>query len=98
VADAGTPKDWFEFMRKTWNGLSFTLPGMMTPTANIDEINKKSGELRTLEAWLAMNSEFIGMTIKTLEMQKAALESLRDAADAMSQSAAQRPAKPGKRK
>ena len=98
MADAGSPKDWFEFMQKTWNGLSFAFPGMMTPTVNIDEINKKISELKTIEAWLAMNSEFVRMTVKTLEMQKSALESLRNAGEAMSRSAAHGPAKPAKRK
>jgi hypothetical protein len=70
------PKDLFEFMQKMWNPLSFPIPGMFTPTANVGEIEKKIGELRTVETWLTMNIGFVQMTIKTLEMQKAALESL----------------------
>jgi len=77
VAEAGFPKDFFEFMQKAWNPLSFPLPGMITPTVNIEEIEKKIGELKTVEAWLTMNTGFVQMTIQTLEMQKAALESLR---------------------
>jgi len=71
------PKDFFEFMQKAWNPLSFPLPGMVTPTVNIEEIEKKIGELKTVETWLTMNAGFVQMTVKTLEMQKAALESLR---------------------
>ena len=70
------PKDLFELMQKFWNPMSFPIPGMLTPTANIDEIQKKISELRTVETWLTMNIGFVQMTIKTLEMQKAALESL----------------------
>lgn len=70
------PKDMFEFMQKMWNPLNFPLPGMFTPTANLDEIEKKIGELKTVETWLTMNIGFVQMTIKTLEMQKAAIESL----------------------
>ena len=70
------PKDLFEFMQKMWNPLSFPIPGMLTPTANVEEIAKKIGELKTVENWLTMNVGFVQMTIKTLEMQKAALESL----------------------
>ena len=33
-------------------------------------------ELKTVENWLTMNVGFVQMTIKTLEMQKAALDSL----------------------
>lgn len=70
------PKDWLEFMQKMWNPMSFPIPGMAMPTVNIEEIEKKIGELKTVETWLTMNVGFVQMTIKTLEMQKAALESL----------------------
>jgi hypothetical protein len=71
----GLPKDMFEFMQKMWNPLSFPLPGMITPTADIGEIEKKIAELKAVETWLTLNVGFVQMTIKTLEMQKAALES-----------------------
>jgi hypothetical protein len=74
------PKDWLEFMRKMWNPLSFPMPGMGMPTVDIKEVERKIGELKTVETWLTMNIGFIQMTIKTLEMQKAALESLAAAA------------------
>ena len=82
MAEQDVPKDWFEFMQKMWNPMSFPLPGMITPTVNIDEIDKKIGELKSVETWLTMNTGFVQMTIKTLEMQKAALESLRTAGEA----------------
>jgi len=76
MAEQGIPKDLFEWMQKMWNPMSFPIPGMLTPTASIEEIEKKIGELKTVETWLTMNIGFVQMTIKTLEMQKAALESL----------------------
>jgi hypothetical protein len=76
MAEEGLPKDLFEFMQKMWNPMSFPIPGMLAPTVNIEEIDKKISELRTVETWLTMNIGFVQMTIKTLEMQKAALESL----------------------
>ena len=77
------PKDWLEFMQKAWNPMSFPLPGMITPTVNVEELEKKITELKAVETWLNMNVGFVQMTIKTLEMQKAALESLRAAGDAV---------------
>ena len=82
MAEQNFPKEWFDFMQKMWNPLSFPLPGMITPTVNIEEIEKKIGELRSVETWLTMNTGFVQMTIKTLEMQKAALASLRAAGEA----------------
>jgi len=70
------PKDWLEFMHKMWNPLSFPIPGVGMPTTSVEEVERKLGELRTVETWLTMNIGFIQMTVKTLEMQKAALESI----------------------
>jgi len=74
------PRDWLEFMQKMWNPMSFPMPGVGMPTVNVEEIQQKIGELKTVETWLTMNVGFVQMTIKTLEMQKAALESLSAAA------------------
>jgi len=76
MAEPSLPKDFLEFMQKMWNPLSFPIPGMFTPTVSVEEIERKISELKTVETWLTMNLGFVQMTIKTLEMQKAALESL----------------------
>ena len=72
----GLPKDMFEFMQKMWNPMSFPLPGMIAPTIDPNEIERKINELKAVETWLTLNVGFVQMTIRTLEMQKAALESL----------------------
>ena len=70
------PKDWLEFMQKMWNPMSFPMPGMAIPTVNVEEVERKIAELKAVETWLTMQVGLLQMTIKTLEMQKAALESL----------------------
>ena len=80
--EQGLPKDMFEFMQKMWNPMSFPMPGLGMPTVNVEEIEKKIAELKTVETWLTMNVGFVQMTIKTLEMQKAAVESLTAATQA----------------
>lgn len=80
MGESNMPKDMFEWMQKMWNPMSFPLPGMLTPTADPEAIENKIRELKTIETWLTMNVGFIQMTIKTLEMQKAALESINAAA------------------
>ncbi|HET9403659.1 MAG TPA: PhaM family polyhydroxyalkanoate granule multifunctional regulatory protein [Burkholderiales bacterium] len=70
------PKDWLEFMQKMWNPMSFPMPGMAMPTVNVEEVEKKIGELKAVETWLTLQVGLLQMTVKTLEMQKAALESM----------------------
>lgn len=74
------PKDWLEFMQKMWNPMNFPMPGMAMPTVDVKEVERKIAELKAVETWLTMNVGFVQMTVKTLEMQKAALESLSRAA------------------
>ena len=74
------PNDWLDFMQKMWNPMSFPMPGMAMPTVNVADIDKKIAELKSVETWLTMQVGFLQMTVKTLEMQKAALESLAAAA------------------
>jgi hypothetical protein len=42
----------------------------------VQELEKKIAEMKTVETWLTMNVGLVQMTIKTLEMQKSALEAL----------------------
>ena len=56
-------RDWLEFMQKMWNPMSFPIPGMMVPTASVEELDKKITELRSVENWLKMNEGFVQMTI-----------------------------------
>jgi hypothetical protein len=69
-------KDVFEYMQKMWNPMGFGMPGVAAPTLDVREIEKKIDELKAVENWLRMSAGMLQMTIKTLEMQKAALETL----------------------
>jgi hypothetical protein len=54
----------------------FPNPAAMFATLDPAEIDKKIGELRVIENWLAMSQNFMQMSIKTLELQKASLEAM----------------------
>jgi hypothetical protein len=64
---------------------------MIAPTMNIEDIDKKIAELKAVETWLTMNTGFVQMTIKTLEMQRAGLESLQAAGKAAADAAKKPP-------
>lgn len=91
MAEQEVPKDFFEFMQKMWNPMGFPIPGMIAPTMNIEDLDKKIAELKAVETWLTMNTGFVQMTIKTLEMQRAGLESLQAAGKAASGGAKKAP-------
>lgn len=86
MAEQNNPQDFFEFMQKMWNPMGFPIPGMVAPTMNVEDLEKKIAELKAVETWLTMNTGFVQMTIKTLEMQKAGIESLQAAGKAAADS------------
>ncbi len=58
-------------------GLPFPNPAMMFAALDPAEVERKIGELRVVENWLAMSLSMMQMSIKTLELQKASLEAMR---------------------
>ena len=76
MAEDSWSKDMLEFMQKMWNPLGFPIPGIGTPTLSVEEIERRLVELHSVESWLKMNLTFLQMSIKTLDMQKQALEAL----------------------
>ena len=77
--------------------MPFPNPLAMFATLDPADVERKIGELRVIEGWLAMSLNFMQMSIKTLELQKASLEALRAGANAAAPQAAEREPSPHKR-
>jgi len=69
--------DPLEFMKGMWSNMGFSLPGMVTPTFDTDEIEKRIHDLKAVEGWLRMNLSMLQMTIQSLEMQRSTLSAVR---------------------
>ncbi|MDR1423918.1 MAG: hypothetical protein LBI92_04840 [Azoarcus sp.] len=65
--------DPLEFVRGMWGRMGFSLPGMMTPTLDVDELDKRIGDMRAVEGWLKMNLNMLQMAIQGLDVQRAAI-------------------------
>lgn len=76
-------QDPLEFIKNMWGNMGFTLPGMVTPTLDVGELDKRIVELKTVEGWLKTNIGLLQMTIHGLEMQRTTLAAMQ----AISQSA-----------
>jgi len=63
----------FEFMRQMWGKMGFGLPGMVTPTLDTDELERRIKDLQAVEGWLKMNLGMLQMTIQGLEVQRSTL-------------------------
>jgi hypothetical protein len=79
MPDQGPPQDPFEMFRRLWGNLGVPLPGMAMPTFDPHEVDKRIAELRSVEAWLNMNLNMVKFSIQGLELQRAALQAMRNA-------------------
>jgi hypothetical protein len=68
-----TQEDGFEFVRQMWGKMGFGLPGMVTPTLDTDELERRIKDLQAVEGWLKMNLGMLQMTIQGLEVQRSTL-------------------------
>ncbi len=70
-------QDPLDFVRNMWNNMGFSLPGMVAPTLDIDELDKRIHDMKAVEHWLKMNLNMLQMTTQGLEMQRAALAAVK---------------------
>jgi len=70
------PQDPLEFVRNMWSSMGFSLPGIMTPTLDPNELDKRIQDLKTVEGWLRMNLNMLSASINTLEVQRATLAAM----------------------
>jgi hypothetical protein len=73
----------FDFLQNLAKGASQTLPQMpnlsswVAPTLNLEELEKRIGELKAVHFWLDQNSKALSATIQALEVQKMTLATLK---------------------
>lgn len=69
----------FDFLQGLMQGAGQAAPAMgqwIAPTLNPEELEKRIGELKTVQFWLEQNSRMIGVTIQALEVQRMTLSTL----------------------
>lgn len=83
--------DPLAFVRDMWGNMGFSLPGMVAPTFDVDELEKRIKDLKAVEGWLRMNLSMLQATIQGLEMQVTTLSAVK-AMGTMATNAAQQAA------
>lgn len=94
----------FDFLQNLAKGATEAMPQMpnlanwIAPTLNLEELDKRISELKTVHFWLEQNARALGATVQALEVQKMTLTTLKgmnfnlsDLAQAMTPKAAASP-------
>jgi hypothetical protein len=69
-----TPQDMFDMWQKMVNPGAYPLQSLMFPALDPKELEKKISELEVVEHWLKANLDMLGLTIKSLQYQRAMLK------------------------
>jgi len=80
--------DPFEFMKKLWNPMGLPMPGMVAPTLDLDAVEKKIADLKSVENWLNLNLNMLRLSLQGLEMQRNTLAAMKAMQPAPEQAAA----------
>ena len=70
-------QDPLQFLKSLWGQMGIPFAGMITPTLDVGELEKRIGDLKSVQNWLTMNLSMVQATIQGLEMQKATLSMIR---------------------
>lgn len=77
MSNSDVANDPLSFVRRMWGSMGFSLPNLVAPTLDVEEIEKKIQDLKAVESWLKMNLSMLQMTIQGLEMQCVTLNAVR---------------------
>jgi hypothetical protein len=81
--------DPFEFMKQLWNPMGLPMPGMVAPTLDIEAVEKKIADLKSVENWLNLNLNMLRLSIQGLEMQRNTLAAMKAMQSSPAEAAAQ---------
>ncbi len=73
---ADNTQEPLDFLKSMWGNMGFQLPGMVTPTVDTNELERRIADLKAVEGWLRSNLSMLQMTIQGLEMQKNTLATM----------------------
>ena len=91
MADSTNPTDPMDFLRKMWGNLGIPVPGMVVPTLDVNELEKKIADLKAVEGWLKMNLDMLQLHIQGLEMQCGTLTAMKNPGQGGDPAAAKNP-------
>ena len=74
--------DSMEFVKQAWSSLH--LPDSLTPTMDLDEIDRRIADLKVVEQWLTMNLGMLRSSIQGMEIQRGTIAAIRAFGEAMS--------------
>jgi hypothetical protein len=80
IPGATVMTDTLDFVKNLWGSMGvpgMSIPGLTAPTLTVEDLDKKIGDLKAVEAWLNVNMSMLRATIQGLEVQRGTLVTLK---------------------
>lgn len=80
IPGATVMTDTLDFVKNLWGTMGvpgMSIPGLTAPTLTVEDLDKKIGDLKAVEAWLNVNMSMLRATIQGMEVQRGTLVTLK---------------------
>ncbi len=77
-----------DFIKNFWSNSASGVPGLVVPTIDLQELEKRIKDLKAVEGWLDVNINMLRTTIQALEVQHSTIATIHALSDSMSASTA----------
>ncbi len=82
LGSLGNMLESVELVKKAWSGLN--LPSSLAPTMDLEELDKRIADLKTVEQWLNVNLSMLRGTIQGMEIQRGTIAAVKAFGQAVS--------------
>jgi hypothetical protein len=76
MTDSTQAQEPLDMLKSMWSSMGIPLPGMVTPTLDTNELDKRIADFKAVEGWLRTNLSMLQLTIQGLEMQRTTLAAM----------------------
>lgn len=75
LGSLGNMLESVDLVKKAWS--AFNLPSTLTPTMDLEELDKRIADLKTVEQWLNVNLSMLRGTIQGMEIQRGTIAAVK---------------------
>ena len=76
-----------DFLKNLWGNSTGPVPGMVVPTLDVEELDKRIKDLKAVLSWLELNANMLNATIQGLEVQRNTIAALAALSSSMGEAA-----------
>ena len=73
MTKSSSPQEMFDMFQRMMNPMAIPMQSLLFPNLSTEDLERKIGELKSIESWLTANLSMLQLSIKTMEYQHSLL-------------------------